>query len=59
MLTTLEQLNAEQIVHVHTYGANTPDVVYAHIVGQETYVDISFEEIFDFLNNEPLAIENT
>ena len=45
MPNRLEQLNAEQIVHVPTCGRNTLDVVVANIVFSETYVDTRFEKV--------------
>ena len=51
MLNILEQLNAEHIVHVPTCGRNTLDVVYAHNVSAETYVNTSFEKVYDISNH--------
>ena len=59
MLNVLEQLNAEQIVHVPTCGRNTLDVVYAHNVCTGTYANTSFERIYEISNHKPLAMENT
>ena len=43
MLITLEQPNAEKIVHVPTCGRNILFVVNAHFVCAEIYVDTRFE----------------